>query len=328
MLTLQFAHVAAVAQSKCYSIAIQAHNKPKCCDDLQPFLLMKKTVFHWLNKTILSAIIVGLLVLSQTRVMDDVGLQHTDAGLSRALVTYGISRGLNGVISVVQGTEVAIEPVGVGVTFTPGQILDPINDLIERFSSVVLVAGTAFGIQRVFLELTASGAFSMMLLLAALSALTCLWFVGTINSGLRRAIYKLAIVLVVIRFSVPLIAISSEQFYQYFLAPQFTTSSAQLIATTKQLEQIQSESDAGLDQASTQQRSFLESARELYQSATKSLDMRQHLDDFKRAAESISEHAIRLIVVFVFQTIIVPLASAWLLYRLLICIVRWRAVPV
>jgi len=80
------------------------------------------------SRIIITVLGLGLLLIAQLGSLDEAGVVHTEKGLSRALVTYGISRGLNGVISVVQGTEVAIEPVGVGMTFTPGQILDPVND--------------------------------------------------------------------------------------------------------------------------------------------------------------------------------------------------------
>lgn len=37
-----------------------------------------------------------------------------------------------------QGTELSIEPMGVGVILTLGELLDPLNDLIEQFSNVLL----------------------------------------------------------------------------------------------------------------------------------------------------------------------------------------------
>ena len=57
--------------------------------------------------------------------------------LKNALVTFAVARTLNGVISAAQGTEVALEPGGVGVVLSVGEVLDPINDLIERFSAVI-----------------------------------------------------------------------------------------------------------------------------------------------------------------------------------------------
>ncbi|MFT5612059.1 MAG: hypothetical protein ACI9WC_000429 [Arenicella sp.] len=274
------------------------------------------------NKVLISVLGLGLAVLAHTNWLDKVGLRQTEDGLNRALVTYGVSRGLNGVISVVQGTEVAIEPVGIGMTFTPGQILDPVNDLIERFSTVVLISGTAFGIQRVFLEITSSTGFSVFVSLVTVLALLTLWFGRGNFASWRSPIYKVAIIFLIVRFSVPAMAIAGEKFYQVFLAPQFETSSQQLLDTTEQLNKIQQEAESStVPIVGERPKSLLDSARELYRSATNSLDVRQHLEDFKTAAENISEHAIRLIVVFIFQTIILPLASIWLILKT----VKWVA---
>ena len=54
--------------------------------------------------------------------------------------------------SVIQDTEIAFSPAGVGVTLAVGEILDPINDLIERFSFVMLVSTASLGIQKILLE--------------------------------------------------------------------------------------------------------------------------------------------------------------------------------
>ncbi len=274
------------------------------------------------TKALISLLGLGLAVLAHTNCLDKVGLHKTEEGLNRALVTYGVSRGLNGVISVVQGTEVAIEPVGIGMTFTPGQILDPINDLIERFSTIVLISGTAFGIQRVFLEITSTTGFSVFVSFVTILALVLMWFGRAKFSRWQNPAYKIAIICIIVRFSVPVMAIAGEKFYQVFLAPQFETSSQQLLVTTEQLENIQQQAEPSSGPTNGEsQKSLLESARELYRSATNSLNVRQHLDDFKAVAENISEHAIRLVVVFIFQTIILPLASIWLILKTL----KWVA---
>ena len=56
------------------------------------------------------------------------------------VVAFGLARTLNGAISVAQGTEIALQPAGVGVTLTAGEVLDPLNDLVERFSLLALTA--------------------------------------------------------------------------------------------------------------------------------------------------------------------------------------------
>jgi hypothetical protein len=93
--------------------------------------------------------------------------EQVDAGLKRAVATYATARILNGVISVVQGTEISAAPAGVGMTFTPGQLLDPLNDLVEQFSHVMLIAMVAFGVEKVLLTVGASWMISLTLSLVA-----------------------------------------------------------------------------------------------------------------------------------------------------------------
>src|SRR5512139_3807710 len=115
-------------------------------------------------------LVVTLLAFAYEGTADDYGHHYTQQTLKRALVTFAIARGLNAVISVAQGTEVSIEPAGVGVNFTPGQILDPLNDLIESFSWVMLLAATSLGIQELLLTILSAKTFTWMLIIVALAA--------------------------------------------------------------------------------------------------------------------------------------------------------------
>ena len=105
------------------------------------------------RKSLTTLLIVLIAAVAATGVADQVSDDYAEDALKRALATFAVARTLNGVISVAQGTEIALEPGGVGVMLTPGQILDPINDLVERFSSVMLVAASSLGLQIVLLEI-------------------------------------------------------------------------------------------------------------------------------------------------------------------------------
>ena len=83
--------------------------------------------------------LLGSVWVSYTHVGDD----RLEQAFSRALIGYAIARGLNGAISVAQGTEVAVQPAGIGLNFAPGEILDPINDLVERFSWIMMLAASS-----------------------------------------------------------------------------------------------------------------------------------------------------------------------------------------
>ena len=124
--------------------------------------------------------------LFDTFSIDSFGERYTEEGLTRSLAAFGIAKGLNGLISVVQGTEVAVEPVGVGVILTPGQILDPVNDLIERFSWVMLVCTTSLGIQSILLSIFSSFYFSITVALTLFLFVLFIWIQPQSSAVLKK----------------------------------------------------------------------------------------------------------------------------------------------
>ena len=120
------------------------------------------------KKWTISSALVLVAIMSVTPFMDQRAAADYEQLFQRALVTFALARTINGVISVVQGTEVALQPAGVGVTLTPGEILDPVNDLVERFSWIMLGATISLGVQNVLLDISAWWA--IQILLAAMAA--------------------------------------------------------------------------------------------------------------------------------------------------------------
>jgi len=275
---------------------------------------MNKITIMMLLRIFLSGLLLGSMLLAFNQRLDDLGRDYTEQGLKRALVTYGIARGLNGIISVAQGTELAVEPVGVGVTFTPGQILDPVNDLVERFSWIVLAAGTSLGMQRIFLSMTSSIGVSIALSLMLLLALLMLWKSDYLHAKVKLWIPRLVLVLLIIRFGIPLIALANEAVYRLFLEPTYVASMQGLESTSDNIEKVSQTPGA----SPAQQQGVLDRMSSMWQSTTNALDIKAQLEKLKQAVSEISSQVIDMIVVFVLQTLVLPLAMLWLLYKLML----------
>lgn len=279
-----------------------------------------------MNKYIKSALTLLLLLaagLIATQALDQQGQRYTNEALKRALVTFGIARGLNGVISVAQGTEVALQPAGIGLTLTPGQILDPLNDLVERFSWVMLMSSASIGIQKTLLTISAWRGFSAITLILITAALVLLWIPRQGLGKARNIVLKLALLATVLRLSVPLIAIANEWIYQGFLAPQYQQATAQLQQTTDNIGRINRETLPSRERLE-EEASLWDSARQFYDSATQSFDLQAKLDQYQKAAADASGHLVNLIVVFFLQTVIFPLAFLAGVYLLLKQLLRFR----
>ena len=265
------------------------------------------------KKIIITIILLLSICLVQMGWLDEQGKNYTEQGLKRALLTYAVARGLNGVISVAQGTEVAVQPVGVGLTFTPGQILDPVNDLIERFSTVVLVSGASLGIQRMLIEITAWVWFSVLCSLMLLVSGFAMWKFRSEHSGSSRLLYKTTAVLLLVRLAVPLIAVVNEGVYLVFLQPQYEESSKQLEMTTKNVDQLQQNTKP--PQLNENSDSVVEKMQALYNSAADAMDIQQQLASLKQTVSDVSQHALNLMVVFVLQTILLPILFLFIIYK-------------
>lgn len=262
-----------------------------------------------INKWLLSAMLFLAAVLSLTPFMDQRASADYDELFQRAFVTFALARTINGVISVVQGTEVALQPAGVGVTLTPGQILDPVNDLIERFSWIMMGATISLGVQNVLLDISAW--WVIQILFAALAAwmMVRVWYPGQ-DSRLQRTLLKRVFLLMLfIRFAVPVMLIANDLLYQQFLEQRYQQSTEIIAEAGRELEQIKEE--ASVEESQDTDESMLDSITRAWSSTVDSIDLSGRLKRMQAQAADVIEHLIQLSVVFVLQTALLPVAFLW-----------------
>lgn len=259
-----------------------------------------------------SLIIAVTVALAASGVVDDTSRDIAERSLTRALVTFAAARTLNGVISAAQGTEVALEPGGVGVILSIGEALDPINDLVERFSSVMLVAASSLGLQNILLVMSRWWGMSAALGVMALATLVFLWW-PSVRGGRTAAIAtQMFLMLLFLRFVIPLLIIGTDIVTEAFLAEELEQSRAALEATTSEIEDL-SEAE---EPPPVGDRSMLDRLGALIGDSLASINASQRLEQLKNAASNAAEHIINLIVIFVMQTILLPLALFWVLLEI------------
>ena len=270
-----------------------------------------------IKQLFLTIFAVVFLYVAHNGSIDDYAEAYTEQGLNRTLVTFAVSRSLNGIISVVQGTEVAVSPAGIGLNFAPGQILDPINDLIERFSWVVLASGTSLGIQRLLLEITSSTGITWLLSILLLIMLVSLWLPESIKNRYASPITLLGkgvLIILFLRFSIPLIAIANEVLYLNFSEQRYEEAQVSLNSSAITLQNI-NEGTSPNENLSTEDAGLIGTVEAWFDRSDKSFDFEEQIDALKSEADNISQQVINMIVVFVMQTFILPLFFLWLLVR-------------
>ena len=254
----------------------------------------------------LAAVVAVIAALSGA--VDETSTDYAEQAFRRALVTFAVARTLNGVISVAQGTEVAIEPGGVGVNFTVGQILDPVNDLVERFSAVMLVATSSLGLQNLLLTITGWWGITALLVVAAILVIAASWWHPGSGGDYRLPVLRVFLVVVFLRFAVPLLIVGSNVVFDAFMASEQAAATAALEATRVEIEELSddAESPDSVDQT------FIDRLGETIDDALETINVSDRISRLRETASNASEHIVNLIVIFVLQTIVLPLIFLWL----------------
>ncbi|MDE1461698.1 hypothetical protein [Spartinivicinus poritis] len=265
-------------------------------------------------KCLISLLVILMCVGSWFTWVDEEASELTDQQLKQAAVTFATARLLNGVISVIQGTEVSIQPVGVGVTITAGEILDPVNDLVERFSWVMLTSTTSLGIQKLINELIATGLMSILLAVSAVFYLFALWFIKDIGLKWWLVSAKLFACLFVLRYAVVLMVLFNQALYLGFFAAEQQAATDRLQDTTEQIEAYHQAQQQALQ---AQPESFWEKLKNNMDQLTAQLNPVEKMKQLKAISEQALEDIIKLIASFILQTILLPLLFLWMIVKML-----------
>ncbi len=119
--------------------------------------------------------IVLLMVLSWSGLSNKYSKSYIDNSIKETAIVYATARGINAVVSVLQSSESSLSFVG-GFSVTIGEILDPINDSIERFSQVVSFALVSLVLQKILASIVAQNLFNFLITIFATALIISLYF--------------------------------------------------------------------------------------------------------------------------------------------------------
>lgn len=256
------------------------------------------------------------LALSWFGVLDRISATYLDRALERTLTAFALARGTNAAISLLQDADLTVTPVGVGVTLSPGELLDPVNDLVEQVSSFLLVAATSLGVQRIALEL--AGANLMQWLLSLLFLLGLPAWLGTRHAGFALWPARLFLSLLLLRWLLPLQLLCMQAIDVGVLEPRYQSAVAALTLSKQQAESVGQWADAD----ASEEPSLTERLQRLWP-ANNGQAWQERIQGLATQLSQLSRSLIELIVVFSLQALLLPLAFVWLSSALLRAIVHW-----
>ena len=196
-----------------------------------------------LQKIILSVggvvVAVLLLLLPSLRIpaLDDATDSYFREAISKGGISYATCRVINASVTIIKESELHLQPAGVGLSLAVGQALDPINDMTERVSDVLVTAITSLGVQKLAYEIGISLAPPVLAVFLVLFAIL-IWFNTTKLVFLHKTVTRFALLIIIARFFLPLSSLANDFINTRFFAPQIEQANQQLALDSKELDKL------------------------------------------------------------------------------------------
>ena len=226
--------------------------------------------------------------MSSSRLLDDYVDEYTNTSIKSAALTYASARGINALVSMLQSSEVEAGVIVSG-SITIGELLDPLNDMIERFSTVMTWVLASLAAQKVLLLLASHEIFLYLVAVLGISALLLLFY------GQPRAqslVVRSFLVVVFIRFALGMAVALNSGADTLFLDQQLQINEAAI--ENFQASIMNLETDANLD---------ADSIRDSAIAFWEGLSMSEFENRISRGIENF----INLVALYLLKTILFPL---------------------
>lgn len=261
------------------------------------------------TKLLFSLFVLILILLAFASLPDTYAQKILDDAFHRTFVAFGLAKGLNALISMLQGTQLSLMPAGVGVSLSVGEVLDPFNDLVERFSWVMLLATVSLGIQKIFLAFGAKLFLKVALALSGAVAILLFWKRQYRKSRLFEIAIKTFLLLLILRFFAVLFLFLSQFFYMTMLEEEYAHATQNIEMTKSHIEKFQKESQADIPMKENGISQYLSSK---YDQIKESLDIDKKFDKLQKNIDAGYSSIIDLITLFIVQSVILPLLFLWI----------------
>ena len=238
------------------------------------------------------------------RKFDNLTLQYIDNSINKAVISFASARGLNAIISMLKSSTVNMTPAGVGASISIGEILDPVDDVVEILSTVLLLSIVSLGIQRFLLEIAPFISINLLLNLCLIFTVMLLSIQRLRKTKLTNITIKLFLFALIIKLILPFFVFLDWSTNRLFFDEKYKEAKTQLSKTNDELSSTYGAILSG--------EGVIEGFKNWLK---KDRGEDNWLKNLKIKAEIIISSSVKLIVLFILDTLLLPLFFLWLLYR-------------
>ncbi len=249
------------------------------------------------GRQLMVALIILLIVaVSWSGYIDRQTESYVNQATVQALAAFATARVLNAGISVAKSVQ-----MGALVSVQPLEVLDPVHDLVEQYSAIMKLAIGSLVIQKVLLEIVATGFFKILLSLLAVLLLASL-FVG--NGHFSSMMFRFFLLACLVRFLLILVVGLNGLVDTVYVNNKTQQNMVELEILSQEVDVLTASNVPAETSWHSGITSKLSAAKDLI-----------NLENLKKKAEVAVPAMLNLMALFMLKTLILPLTFLWILLR-------------
>ncbi len=263
---------------------------------------------------------IGLMIFPPARipVADDVADTYFEETIRKAGLAYGTARLVNAGVSVVKESSLQLEPGGVGIAVAIGQVADPLDDMTERLSSMLVTAIVSLLVQKICFEIAQAYVFQVLGGMLVLCTLLSIDRRPTFLA-LRNLVLRMSLFLMILRLFLPVSALMSDFLNRNLFFPKIDHYHAALVPVTAEFSALM---EYEMPEIGSLREVFSEPAkaignktRQLRQAASKIVEFvaKEGMEVFNTLLKITAIY----LGVFLVQVLFIPLGMFWFMNKLL-----------
>lgn len=188
------------------------------------------------RKFVVSAIVLLTILVSWSGYIERKTEAYVDSATVQALAAFATARILNRVITTAASVQVEGSAVIGSMSIRPFELLDPLHDVVERYSVVMEMAIVSLVTQKLLIELTAAASFKLLLTVLGVLLVVSLF----INEGRHSNwLFRIFIILAFVRFLFVLAVATSAILDQAYMNKETERNLSYVQVTAAEFEQLE-----------------------------------------------------------------------------------------
>lgn len=246
-------------------------------------------------------------------VLDTTADHYFRESVAKAGIAYATCRVINASVSIIKESTLQLEPAGIGMSLAVGQALDPIDDMTERLSDVLVTAITSLGVQKLAYEISVSVVPPVLsFFLFALILLS--WCRTDRFKGFQTTLARIALLILIARFCLPLSSMANEAIHTHFFMAQISEANKELAMGSSELDSFKEISFPEIDGfmgTIENSAAFLKQKSSAFKAALAAM-----MDNTGKIIENLLALTFLYVGMFLIQVIILPVLTFFFLVRI------------